>query len=318
MEVATRNSQFCAREDSEAPFFSLQDGADAIIALVESERKDAAAASHQRYLQLEQHFASYRQNASMVIAAEHQRFNDAQQELYATQAVLAQHQRNNNHSIDLNIPSANYVNPCQRQITSNELSQQNHHADEISARRRLEEMQSALRDVGISFSSRDNSLIFEAGWAAVLSQLEARDFGVMNAGRLHEVLGQLTYRLQIDRETISQLRQHIINLDAEKMRIVDKYEVQLRQLAKFPVLNESVISQSPSACTNVATESTVTSSAEAINERAFATHNSYPTDVDVGAPNFVRCQCSSEVMIAHSDLHLPNDNPYAGIFNKWT
>ncbi|KAG6897365.1 hypothetical protein C0992_002134 [Termitomyces sp. T32_za158] len=179
-----------------------------------TEREAAEKASNQYDLQLEQRFATYRENANAAISTEWGRLSDTWHKLLATQALLARYQ----HTLQAHVTT----------IVSQ--SGQRQQASEASEASEKQEMQNALRDVGIAFSSEDNSLRFEAGWAAVLAQLEARDYGVMNTGRLHEVLGQLTYRLQHDRETIEQLEQRVAALDAEKEQLIEKYELELQVL----------------------------------------------------------------------------------------
>ncbi|KAG6895348.1 hypothetical protein C0992_001705, partial [Termitomyces sp. T32_za158] len=126
-------------------------------------------------------------------------------------------------------------------------------ASEASAKQHLKEMRNALRDVGIAFSSENNSLRFEAGWATVLAQLEARDHGVMNTGRLHEVLGQLTHRLQHDRETIEQLEQRVAALNAEKEQLIEKYELELQVLRlEISLLDDAVLSPTHDSSSNIA------------------------------------------------------------------
>lgn len=221
MDVAPSNDQIHAMTVS--PGAAIQAAADTLIDLIVSEREAAARSSHQHYLQLEQQFATYRDNANAVIVTERGRLNDIHHKLLATQTLLVRHQ----HTRHAHMATVVAPQPGQRQI---ETGQGFHQALEegSSAKQHLEEMQNALRDVGIVFSSEDNSLRFEAGWAAVLAQLEARDYGVMNAERLHEVLGQLTHRLQHDREMIEQLEQRIAALDAEKEQLIQKYELELQ------------------------------------------------------------------------------------------
>ncbi|KAG6860955.1 hypothetical protein C0995_005619 [Termitomyces sp. Mi166 len=245
MDVSSSNDQVHA--GIAPPGTAIQTAADAIIDLIASEREEAARASYQHSLQLERQFATYRESASAAIATEQARLNDTHRKLIATQALLAQYQ----HATHVRVATV-APRPGQRQIEAGDVFQRIHDIEEPSAKQRLEEMQNALRDVGIVFSSEDNSLRFEAGWAAVLAQLEARDFGVMNAGRLHEVLGQLTQRLQHDRETIAQLEQRIVDLDAEKAQLIEKYELEL-QVSKLEIslLNDAVVSQTSNSSPNI-------------------------------------------------------------------
>ncbi|KAG6900413.1 hypothetical protein C0993_011106 [Termitomyces sp. T159_Od127] len=221
------------------PGAAIQAAADTLIDLIVSEREAAARASHQHFLQLEQRFASYRENANAAIATERGCLSDTRHKLLATQALLAQYQRTLHAHMATVVPQ-----PGQRQIEEGHVFQQTPEAEEASAKQHLEYMKNALRDVGIVFSSGNNSLRFEAGWAAVLAQLEARDYGVMNAGRLHEVLGQLTHRLQHDREMIEQLEQRVASLDAEKKQLIEEYELELQvSRLEISLLNDSVVSQ---------------------------------------------------------------------------
>ncbi|KAG5354053.1 hypothetical protein J132_00805 [Termitomyces sp. J132] len=245
MDVTPSNDPVHAR--IAPPGTAIQTAADALVDLVVSEREDAARASHQHYFELERQFAIYRENANAAIVMERARLSDTHHKLLATQALLAQYQ----HTVDAHVATV-VPRPGQRQIEGGHVFQQAYDIEETSAKQRLEEMQNALRDVGIVFSSEDNSLRFEAGWAAVLAQLEARDFGVMNAGRLHEVLGELTHRLQHDRETIEQLEQRSAALDAEKAQLIEKYELEL-QVSKLEIslLNDAVLGQTPNSSPNI-------------------------------------------------------------------
>ncbi|KAG6854741.1 hypothetical protein C0991_002455 [Blastosporella zonata] len=248
----------------------IQHAADLLVDIITAERRDTARAAQHRYQELEQHFATYRENANAAVAAEQARFSDAHQKLIAAQALLAQYQRMEAYGARLP-NSTTQLHPGQRQILPPDYVSQKQARDAellrtaqseaSSATQRLEELQNALRDVGITFSSEDNSLIFEAGWAVVLAHLEARDFGVMNARRLHEVLGQLTHRLQHDRKTIEQLEQRVQALDAEKTELIDKYELEL-QLSQLglAILQDAAANQvsnsSPAITTTPAEAST--------------------------------------------------------------
>ncbi|KAG6907422.1 hypothetical protein DXG01_008994 [Tephrocybe rancida] len=280
------------------PGTSIQVAADTILGIIEKERKDAAHASHLRYLQLEQHFASYRESANAAVAAEHAQLSDTHQKLVATQVLLVQYQRM--HAIDAR---SSAVVPLfgQRQIEAGPyVSQQTHDAEvyraaqreENSAKQRLKELQNALRDVGIVFSSEDNSLRFEAGWATVLAQLEARDFGIMNAGRLHEVLGQLTHRLQHDRETIEQLEQRVLTLESEKAQIIDKYELEL-QVSKLEIslLHEAATTPNSSLTTTTTTTTTIDSTTPQARN---------PSGMAVPGTSSTTCVAPTDLMIARA------------------
>ncbi|KAG6833679.1 hypothetical protein H0H87_002875 [Tephrocybe sp. NHM501043] len=217
------------------PGTSIQTAANLILDIITAERKDAAQAAQQRYLQLEQNYANLKENASAAVGVEQARLSDTTEKLINAQTLLTQYQHMYAYDYDPQLASVTRPFPHPGRIEyapSKQVHEVELHRvarqEANSVKQQLEELQNVLRDVGIIFCSKDNSLRFEAGWAAVLAQLEARDFGSMNAGRLHEVLGQLTHRLQNDRETIGQLEKQIQTLQAEKAQIVQKYELELQ------------------------------------------------------------------------------------------
>ncbi|KAF5380819.1 hypothetical protein D9615_004087 [Tricholomella constricta] len=229
---------------------SIQLGADMLVNLIDIERADAARVSREQYAQLEKYFTSYRSNALATVAAEQAKVQEAHGKLLTTQALLTQYQHYvaSSQGTVRQIQSANapQAHPCQGQM-----QQTTAQSEEPTAKRRLDVLQHALQDVGIIFCE-DNSIRFEAGWAAVLAQLEARDCGVMNAGRLHEVLGQLTSKLQQDRETISQLKHQVLTLDDEKKHLVEKYELEIQCLKlEISMLQDAASSQSPTPATSI-------------------------------------------------------------------
>ncbi|KAG6882311.1 hypothetical protein C0992_012117, partial [Termitomyces sp. T32_za158] len=86
MDVAPSNDQITTI--IAPPGAAIQAAADTLIDLIVSEREAAEKASHQHYLQLEQRFATYRENANAAIATERGRFSDIRNKLLATQALL--------------------------------------------------------------------------------------------------------------------------------------------------------------------------------------------------------------------------------------
>ncbi|KAG5637133.1 hypothetical protein H0H81_005662 [Sphagnurus paluster] len=207
---------------------SIQVGTDMILNLIESDRAQTAKAFRDRYTHLEQCFTHYQNSARASFAAEQAKVHEAHQKLIATQALLTQYQQyvaSGQGNVQPNPDPTVHVSQGQMtvyRITADE-------GDQVaSLKRRFDDLQTALRDVGILFSAEDNSLRFEAGWGAVLAQLDTSDYGqVMKAGHLHQVLEQLEQRLQKDRETIAQLQERVVASEQEKKQMVENYLVEI-------------------------------------------------------------------------------------------
>ncbi|KAF8077803.1 hypothetical protein FPV67DRAFT_1647885 [Lyophyllum atratum] len=194
---------------------SIQVAADMLVTLIESERANAANASQARYNQLERHFISFRENSMSLVAVEQARTHQTQRELIDTQALLAQYQQYVASTAGAVQNRIEYAHAAHDQARQGDVRRIEEQEKEASAQKRLDELQAVLRDIGIVFSVEDNSLRFEAGWAF---------------GRLHEVLGQLTQRLQQDHQHIAQLEQKVLASDEEKIQLVNNYELELQCL----------------------------------------------------------------------------------------
>ena len=166
---------------------SIQGQADILIALIESERADAAAAANEQLRKYQILFNAFRQQTHAVHA-------DAQQQLAEVQSRLPQ-----SPSSSLSEASGSYQQ-APVQGTSLEIP-------------RLEKLKMALNPLGIIVSTDNTSplLRFDPRWNTILA-----DLGIAN---LATFLEKLTTRLQQDRETIASLETqlHAANRDRSKM-----------------------------------------------------------------------------------------------------
>jgi hypothetical protein len=98
------------------------------------------------------------------------------------------------------------------------------------AKSQLDELQTALQKVGIGFSREENSLRFEAWWTVVLAEIEGTERGSMKPDELQRMLGNLTRRLQSDREKIQQAEQQLLASDKEREQMAGNYESMVASL----------------------------------------------------------------------------------------
>ncbi|RDB21216.1 hypothetical protein Hypma_011751 [Hypsizygus marmoreus] len=209
---------------------SIQIAADMLVALVESQREEAAASAREQLQKLEHFFHAFRQQTMTMHAAEQAQVSDARQKLVDMQTRFTEFQQN------FAMPTTSAPLPLSRQIeiapdqSNNSATHTPHEEEESLVKKHLDELQSALRGVGIVFSSEENTLRFEAEWAAVLAELGAQDLGVMNPTAFNELLGRLHRRLQGDRETIAQLQQKVIASEEERKQVANGYEMEIAAL----------------------------------------------------------------------------------------
>ncbi|KAG5647295.1 hypothetical protein DXG03_000832 [Asterophora parasitica] len=211
---------------------SLQAGTEKILELIAAEREDATRDARAHVANLEYQLRSFKHSADALIAAERAKTHAIHDSLVQNQAILAQYQQyvaNNQGAVQQQ--QRHPVTPRHMQIATAPYADAQSVKSDAYMRRRLEDLQNALQDVGITFCE-DNSLRFEAGWASVLAQLEAHDFGVLNAGRLQQVLLQLSEKLRSDRKTILQLEQRVLSSDEEIRQMTEKYEMEIQRLKR--------------------------------------------------------------------------------------
>ncbi|KAG6814544.1 hypothetical protein H0H92_000071 [Tricholoma furcatifolium] len=226
---------------SSPPGTSIQHGADQILAVIDSERQHVARIFHLRYNELEDHFARYRENAKAAIGAEVQRVRDLEQNLAATRRLLAQYTSATHPSSAISFPRQMLV--AARDFHHHQLGMEKASQTEgASAEQRLGYLQNLLKDVGITFCTEDNSLTFGACWAAVLGQLDVREFGVLDGGRLQEILQQLAYKLHSDKETVERLERRISILDAEKAELIS-YQLEVSKSASYSLPIPSAVTE---------------------------------------------------------------------------
>jgi len=161
----------------------IQTQADILVALIESERADAAAAANEQLRKYQILFNAFRQQSLSVHAAVKADAHQLQQ--------LAEMQ-------------------SRPQSPSSPLSAT---PEQASVEGRLERLKTALNPLGIIVSVDDTSPLvrFDPRWNTILA-----DLGIANLGTFLE---RLTNRLQHDRETIASLEAelHAANQDRSKM-----------------------------------------------------------------------------------------------------
>jgi hypothetical protein len=220
---------------------SIQSGADALMALIEAERVNAAALARDQFRKLEQMFNAFRQRSMTIHAANQAQLAEANQNIQHLQYRLAQSQPMAATEPTENASQLAVIQPGTSQydvealraevcrITGETLEARR---EEAMAKRQFEELQTALQRVGIGFSREQNSLRFEAGWAVVLAEIEGTERGLMNPDELQQMLGNLTQRLQSDREKIKQLGQRLLSSEKERELIANTYENTLASLRR--------------------------------------------------------------------------------------
>jgi hypothetical protein len=216
---------------------SIQTAADVIMALIEAERVNAAVVARDQLHKLQRMFHAFQLQAMSTHAANEAHLADADQNLQHMQSLLAQSQPA--RLLPENTSQLAVIQPNIHQYDTEalhaEISRAN--ADALNARKeqaatksQLDEIQIALQRVGIRFSREENTLHFEAGWAVVLAEIESSDRAAMNLDELHQVLENLTRRLQGDREKINQLEQRLLSSDQEREQMANNYETALASL----------------------------------------------------------------------------------------
>ena len=175
---------------------TIQTQADILVALIESERADAAAAANEQIRKYQILFNAFREQSLTVHAATKA---DAQQQLAEMQSRLLGHAKARSSSSSEEPPVEG---------TSLELP-------------RLEQLKTALNPLGIIVSADDTSplLRFDPRWNTILT-----DLGIANLGTFLE---RLTNRLQHDRETIASLETqlHAANQERSKMMTEDEAKI---------------------------------------------------------------------------------------------
>lgn len=233
---------------------AIQAGADALIAIIETERTNAAAAARDQFQRLEQLFFTYQQHAENMRATDQAKLALAYQQLLQVQARFSHLQLESAQLAQLRGTEASATvalrddrENLRAEIIRATMEALEARRVEALATKQFEELQSALQRVGIIFNSTDNSLQFSAGWAFVLAELETEGRGTMNPEELHELLGRLTQRLQGDREKISTLQGKIHSSEKERQKMAEDYEMKIASLKlEVSMLHDAARSQSPS------------------------------------------------------------------------
>ncbi|KAF9469212.1 hypothetical protein BDZ94DRAFT_1243963 [Collybia nuda] len=213
---------------------AIQAGADALTSLIETERADAVATSREQYQRLEQLFHTYQHQAETVHAADQIKLGQIYQQLLQVQARFsplqqesAQVGQSQGTEASTTVALQNDQENLREEITKANMKILEAQRAELLATRRFEELQSVLQKVGITFSSTDKSLRFSASWAFVLAELETLGRGPANPEELQELLGQLTQKLQNDRDTIAALERKILSSEQERQKMVEDYETKI-------------------------------------------------------------------------------------------
>lgn len=191
---------------------SIQVGADVLMEIIKSERANAAAAALDQLRRFEQFFNDFKQQTRAMHANDMERVADAQKRLVEMQTQFIQ-----SRDIPPSVSNASNPLPLSRQITAASRSpDQTRPVDshtvptgseeESLAKQQLDNIQTALKEVGIIFSTEDNLLNFGVGWDAVLAELGNSSSRILSSGTL---LQRLTDRLQRDREAIAILKQKL-------------------------------------------------------------------------------------------------------------
>jgi len=218
---------------------SIQAGADAIMSLIEAERMNGAAVARNQYHKLERVFNTFRQQSVNVHIADQAQLAEARQNIQQLQDHLAQSQQTAPVMPAENTSQLAVIEPGMSQYDANALRAEisrsiaeapDARREEALAKRQLDELQTALQRVGISFFHEANTFSFEAGWAVVLAEIGSTEGGPMNPDELHQILTNLSQRLQGDREKINQLEQQLLSSDHERQQMSENYEVALASL----------------------------------------------------------------------------------------
>lgn len=193
---------------------SIQSGTDAVMALIEAERMNAAALARDQFYNLDRMFNAFRQQSMTIHAANQAQLAEANQNIQHLQYRLSQsapEPSENASQLAVTQPGTSQydVEALQAEVCRITAESIDARREEALAKRHLDELQTALQRFGIGFSREENSLRFEAGWAVVLAEIEGSERGSMNLDDLQQMLGNLTQRLQGDREKIRQLEQQL-------------------------------------------------------------------------------------------------------------
>ena len=233
---------------------SIQAGADAIMAIIEAERVNAAALARGRYHKLEQMFNAFRQQAVTIYTANQAQLTEAHQNIQYLQHQLNQSQlaapeppENASQLAVVQPGTSQYDIEALRtevcRVTAEILDARN---EEALAKTQLDALQTALERVGIGFSREQNSLHFESGWAVVLAEIEGTDRGPMNPEELQQMLGHLTRRLQSDREKMKQLEERLLSSEQEREQMEKSYEATITSLRHENSVLEDLVSSKTS------------------------------------------------------------------------
>jgi hypothetical protein len=233
---------------------SIQAGADVIMALIEAERVNAAAQARDQCHKLERMFNAFRQQSITIYAANqaqlaeaHQNIQHLQHRLNHSQPIEPKPTENPSQLAVIQPGTSQYdIEALHAEVRRTTAESLDARKEEALAKGQLDELQTALQRVGIGFSREENSLRFEAGWAVVLAEIDGTERGTMNPNGLQQMLGNLTRRLQSDREKIKQLEQRLLSSDNEREQMAKNYETTISSLRQEISVLEDLASSSSS------------------------------------------------------------------------